>query len=187
MSILLSWHFPFMYLLKIRENLLSWLNRCLRENRKTKAMKRIHERSSQREVEKMWRFCWRRWASNSRQWTTGSCRGWWLQFPREWGGDGTRGGDGSKWIRTAEVHNHSEKVMTLLAVVRFACWGWSLIRPQQQRSGIGEKIEGVADPDTQFQQGHDLFSFFLCRWICGCWVRVCDEINELMFALICML
>ncbi|XP_037423380.1 uncharacterized protein LOC119287851 isoform X2 [Triticum dicoccoides] len=97
---------------QIRENLLSWLNRCLRENRKTKAMKRIHERSSQREVEKMWCFCRRRWASNIRQWTTGSCRGWWLQFPREWGGGGTRGGDGSKWIRTAEVHNHSEKATT---------------------------------------------------------------------------
>ncbi|XBJ27142.1 hypothetical protein VPH35_004452 [Triticum aestivum] len=91
--------------------------------RKTKAMKRIHERSSQREVEKMWHFCRWRWASNIRQWTTGSCRGWWLQFPREWGGGGTCGGDDSKWIRTAEVHNHSEKVMTLLAVVRFACWG----------------------------------------------------------------
>ncbi|XBI58445.1 hypothetical protein VPH35_039673 [Triticum aestivum] len=79
---------------------------------KMKAVKRIHERSSRREVEKMWRFCRRRWASNIRQWTTGSCRGWWLQFPREWGGGGTRGGDDSKWIHTAEMHNNSEKATT---------------------------------------------------------------------------
>ncbi|KAM3366531.1 hypothetical protein ACQJBY_015750 [Aegilops geniculata] len=94
--------------------------------RKTKAMKRIHERSSRREVEKMWRFCLRRWASNIRQWTTGSCRGWWLQFPREWSGVAHVG------ATTAS--------------------GSAPLRPQQQRTGIDEKIEGVADIDTQFQQ-----------------------------------
>uniref|UniRef100_A0A8R7U3G3 Uncharacterized protein n=1 Tax=Triticum urartu TaxID=4572 RepID=A0A8R7U3G3_TRIUA len=79
--------------------------------RKTKVTMRIHERSSRCEVEKMWRFCRRRWASKIKQWTTGSCRGRWLQFPREWGGGGKRGGGGER-IRTAEVHNHSEKATT---------------------------------------------------------------------------